>query len=66
MVSISFQVKKNTYDKRDDFIFFLSSTSLTYEAIYNHHLLMEFMYLTLFVMQKHALQTNNFLNEASY
>lgn len=40
------------YDKLDDFNF-SSSTSLTYVAfiIYHHHLLLQFMTLSLFVMQ---------------
>lgn len=42
------------------------STSLTYITIYHHHLLMGFLSLSTFVMQEHALNTTNFLNEESY
>lgn len=56
----------HVYDKRNDVIFFLSSIPLTCESIYHHHRLMEIMSLNLFLMQKYALHTINFLNDKNY
>lgn len=57
--------KLHVYDKRNDVIL-LSSIPLTCESIYHHHRLMELMSLNLFVMQKYALHTINFLNDKNY
>lgn len=55
----------HVYDKCN-YVIVLSSIPLTCESIYHHHRLMELMSLNLFLMQKYALHTINFLNDKNY